>query len=128
MIISNREEYLNYRFRRAEESYEEALILAKKERWNAVINRLYYACFYAVTALLIKNNISTQTHDGARTQFGLIFVKTGIIDKESGKLFSKLFDYRQKGDYGDLFDYNEELTKPLINKVNEFLIEIKKHL
>jgi uncharacterized protein (UPF0332 family) len=128
MIISNREEYLNYRFRRAEESYEEALILAKEERWNAVINRLYYACFYAVIALLIKNNISIQTHDGARTQFGLIFVKTGIIDKESGKLFSKLFDYRQKGDYGDLFDYNEELTKPLINKVNEFLIEIKKHL
>lgn len=128
MIISNREEYLNYRFRRAEESYEEALILAKEERWNAVINRLYYACFYAVIALLIKNNISTQTHDGARTQFGLIFVKTGIIDKESGKLFSKLFDYRQKGDYGDLFDYNEVLTKPLINKLNEFLIEIKKHL
>jgi len=128
MIISNREEYVNYRFHRAEESYEEALILAKEERWNAVINRLYYACFYAVIALLIKNNISTQTHDGARTQFELIFVKTGIIDKESGKLFSKLFDYRQKGDYGDLFDYNEELTKPLINKVNEFLIEIKKHL
>ena len=116
MIISNREEYVNYRFHRAEESYEEALILAKEERWNAVINRLYYACFYAVIALLIKNNISTQTHDGARTQFGLIFVKTGIIDKESGKLFSKLFDY------------NEELTKPLINKLNEFLIEIKKHL
>lgn len=128
MIISNREEYVNYRFHRAEESYEEALIPAKEERWNAVINRLYYACFYAVIALLIKNNISTQTHDGARTQFGLIFVKTGIIDKESGKLFSKLFDYRQKGDYGDLFDYDEELTKPLINKVNEFLIEIKKHL
>lgn len=128
MIISNREEYVNYRFHRAEESYEEALILAKEERWNAVINRLYYACFYAVIALLIKNNISTQTHDGARTQFGLIFVKTGIIDRESGKLFSKLFDYRQKGDYGDLFDYDEELTKPLINKVNEFLIEIKKHL
>ena len=28
----------------------------------------------------------------------------------------------------DEFDYDEELTKPLINKVNEFLIEIKKHL
>ena len=128
MTISNREDYINYRFHRAEESFEEALILAKEERWNAVINRLYYACFYSVIALLIKNNISTQTHDGARTQFGLFFVKTGIIDKESGKLFSKLFDYRQKGDYGDLFDYDVELTMPLINKVKEFLIEIKKHL
>jgi uncharacterized protein (UPF0332 family) len=128
MTISNREDYINYRFHRAEETFEEALILAKEERWNAVINRLYYACFYAVIALLIKNNISTQTHDGARTQFGLFFVKTGIINKESGKLFSKLFDYRQKGDYGDLFDYDEELTAPLINKVKEFLIEIKKQL
>ena len=128
MTISNREDYINYRFHRAEETFEEALILAKEERWNAVINRLYYACFYAVIALLIKNNISTQTHDGARTQFGLFFVKTGIINKESGKLFSKLFDYRQKGDYGDLFDYDVELTMPLINKVKEFLIEIKKHL
>ena len=128
MTISNREDYINYRFHRAEESFEEAQILAKEERWNAVINRLYYACFYAVISLLLKNNISTQTHDGARTQFGLFFVKTGIIDKESGKLFSKLFDYRQKGDYGDLFDYDEELTLPLIDKVKEFLIEIKKHL
>ena len=128
MTISNREDYINYRFHRAEESFEEALILAKEERWNAVINRLYYACFYAVIALLIKNNIATQTHDGARTQFGLFFVKTGIIDKESGKHFSKLFDFRQKGDYGDLFDYDEELTLPLIDKVKEFLIEIKKHL
>jgi uncharacterized protein (UPF0332 family) len=79
---------------------------------------LFYDCFYAVIALLIKNNISTQTHDGARTQFGLFFVKTGIIDKESGKFFYKLFDYRQKGDYGDLFDYDKELTMLLINKVN----------
>jgi uncharacterized protein (UPF0332 family) len=53
MTISNREDYINYRFHRAEESFEEALILAKEERWNAVINRLYYACFYAVIALLI---------------------------------------------------------------------------
>ena len=128
MTISNRDEYINYRFQRAEQSFEEALILAKEERWNAVINRLYYACFYAVIALLIKHNISTQTHDGARLQFGSLFIKNGIIDKEFGKLFSKLFDFRQKGDYGDLFDFDEELTMPLITKVQEFLIEIKKHL
>lgn len=128
MTISNRDEYINYRFQRAEQSFEEALILAKEERWNAVINRLYYACFYAVIALLIKHNISTQTHDGARVQFGSLFIKNGLIDKEFGKLFSKLFDFRQKGDYGDLFDFDEELTMPLINKVQEFLIEIKKHL
>jgi uncharacterized protein (UPF0332 family) len=128
MTIHNRDDYIKYRFHRAEESFEEALILAKEERWNAVINRLYYACFYAVIALLLKNDIETQTHDGARTQFGLQFIKTGKIDKDLGKLLSKLFDYRQKGDYGDLFDYDEELTKPLIEKVKVFLEEIRRHI
>ena len=128
MTIQNRDDYIKYRFNRANESFEEALILAKEERWNAVINRLYYACFYAVIALLLKHDIETQTHDGARTQFGLQFVKTGKIKKESGKLFSKLFDYRQKGDYGDLFDYDEEIANPLIDKVKTFLEEISHHI
>jgi uncharacterized protein (UPF0332 family) len=48
---------------------------------------LYYSCFYAVIALLLKYDIETQSHDGARTQFGLNFVKTGKVDKENGKFF-----------------------------------------
>ena len=128
MTIDNREDYIKYRFLRAEESLDDALILAEKEKWNTVVNRLYYSCFYAVIALLLKNNIETQTHDGARTQFGLNFIKTGLIDKKYGKLYTKLFDYRQKGDYGDLYDYDEETVKPLIEPVKDFLGEIKKHI
>lgn len=101
MTINNREDYIRYRLQRSEESYEDALILAENQRWNSVVNRLYYACFYAVIALLLQNNIETQSHDGTRTQFGLHFVKTGLIDKKYGKLYTKLFDFRQKGDYGD---------------------------
>jgi uncharacterized protein (UPF0332 family) len=128
MKIQDKNDYINYRFQRARETYEEALILAREEKWNAVINRLYYACFYAVIALLLKNHIETQSHDGVRTQFGLNFIKTGIIDREYGKLFSKLFDYRQKGDYGDMFDFDEELTKPLLDHVKSFIGVIEKQL
>lgn len=128
MNIDNRNDYINYRFQRAKESFEEALILAQNKRWNAVINRLYYSCFYAVIALLLKNNIETQTHDGARTQFGLHFIKTGMVDPKFGKLFSKLFDFRQKGDYGDLYDYDETLVDPLISQVKEFLEELEKSI
>ena len=128
MIIDNREDYIRYRYHRSEESIEEALILAERGKWNAVINRLYYSCFYAVIALLLKNDIETQSHDGARTQFGLHFIKTGKIDKSFGKLFTKLFDYRQKGDYGDAFDYDEIIARPLIEQVKEFVAEIEKHV
>ena len=128
MTINNHSDYINYRLQRAEESYSDAIILAEKERWNSVINRLYYACFYAVIALLLKNDIETQTHDGSRTQFGLKFIKTGLIDKKFGKTYSKLFDMRQKGDYGDLYDYDKETVLPLIDLTKAFLEEIKKHL
>jgi len=39
-----------------------------------------------------------------------------------------MFDYRQKGDYGDMFDYDEEIAIPLIDQVQEFINEIKKHI
>lgn len=128
MIIESRDDYIRYRYQRGLEAYDDALILLEKKRWNTIINRLYYACFYAVIALLLKKNIETHTHDGARNQFNLQFVKKGLIDIKQGKLFSKLFDYRQKGDYGDLFDFDENLVLPLFDQVKEFLEEDEKHL
>lgn len=128
MTIDNLEDYIKYRFIRAEESLDDAYILAQNNKWNTVANRLYYSCFYAVSALLLKHNIETKTHDGTRTQFGLLFIKPGLIDKKFGKLYSKLFDYRQKGDYGDLYDFDKETIEPLIVTVKEFIEEIKIHI
>jgi len=118
-------DYINYRLGKAFEAFEDAKLLAENERWNTAINRLYYASFYAIIALLIKNDIKTQTHDGVRTQFSLKFVKTGIIDKKIGKLFSKLFDYRLKGDYGDLFDFDKDIVLPLFDEVESLINNVK---
>jgi len=60
MTIEKQEDYIQYRFHRSEETFDEALILAEKERWNAVVNRLYYSCYYAVIALLLKHNFETR--------------------------------------------------------------------
>ena len=128
MTVNSRSDYIEYRLQRAEESYNDAIILAEKERWNSVINRLYYSCFYAVIALLLKSDIVTQTHDGSRTQFGLNYIKSGLIDRKYGKIYSKLFDMRQKGDYGDLYDYDKETVLPLIDLTRDFIDEIKKHI
>lgn len=55
---------------------------------------MYYACFYAVIALLLKYDISTQTHQGARAMLGLHFVSKGVLSKENGKTFHDLFEKR----------------------------------
>ena len=53
-----------YRMTRAEEALEDPRILARAERWNACVNRLYYACFYAVSALLVMDGLSFSKHAG----------------------------------------------------------------
>ncbi len=128
MTSENKEDYINYRFQRAQESFEEAVLLISNNRWNATVNRLYYSCFYAAIALLLKHDVQVKTHDGVRTQFGLQFVKTGLIDKRFGKLYTQLFDFRQKGDYGDMFNFDMETVQPLMILVTEFIQEVKNHL
>ncbi len=125
MNLKDKDDYISYRLQKAIDSHKDAKLLAQNDRWNASVNRLYYSCFYAIIALLYKNDIKTQTHDGVRTQFGLKFVKTGKIEKKYGKLYSKLFDYRLKGDYGDFFDFDQELVDPLFKPVEELLNILK---
>ncbi len=125
MTVSNKSEYIQYRFRRSQESFEEALIMIQNNKWNTAVSRLYYSCYYAAIALLLKHNFETRSHSGVRNKFSDTFVKTGIIDVKFGKLLSHLADYRQKGDYGDLYDYDDKIVLPLVDQVKEFISEIK---
>ncbi len=58
-----------YRMTRANETLGDARILANARRWNACVNRLYYACLYAVSALLVRHGFSSSKHAGVRSLF-----------------------------------------------------------
>ena len=65
---------MRYRMERADETMEEVGILAERGHYNAAVNRLYYACFYAVQALLLKHHIAATTHAGVKSMLGLHFI------------------------------------------------------
>jgi uncharacterized protein len=121
-----KEEYIKYRIEKSEQAYLDAKFLASQESWNACINRLYYSCYYIVSALALKNDIQTQTHSGLKRQFNLHFIKTKKVSIEMGKLYGDLIDSRQKGDYGDLYDFDKETVESLIEPVGEFISSLKK--
>lgn len=50
---------VSYRIERSKDTIQEAIDLLEKDHFNAAVNRLYYACYYAVSALLIQNKINT---------------------------------------------------------------------
>ena len=78
--------------------------------------------------MLLKHKYKASTHGSVKSQFSLYFVKPGIISKEQGKLYSDLLDWRHKGDYGDLFDFNESQVMPLIEPVEAMLKDIEKFI
>jgi uncharacterized protein len=120
-LINNADEYITYRLEKAKQTYSDAKILAENKRWNSCVNRLYYACFYTLSAVLIKNNFEAKSHNGVRTIFFREFIKTGKVNKDFGKPYSDLFDWRNKGDYSDFIDFEAEDVLPLFEKTGQFI-------
>jgi len=125
MTDLEREELVSYRINRAFQTLKEIDILIENQLWSTAINRLYYACYYAVIALLLKNGIIPQTHSGVRQMFGLHFIKTGLIASDLGKFYSDIFDKRQTGDYDDFIVMNEKDVIGLIPSAKELIRTIE---
>ena len=117
-------ELVSYRLQRARESLEDARILANARRWNPCVNRLYYACFYAVSAILIQENLSSSKHTGVRSLFNRHFVKTGKVPKEMARILNDLFERRQKVDYMDFVSFEESQVRPWIPEAETFVENI----
>lgn len=66
---------------------------------RSVVNRLYYACFYAVCALLAMRGMDESKHTGVRSQFSRHFVNTGEFEIGLAKFFNRLFDARLQCEY-----------------------------
>ena len=93
------EDYIKYRIERVRETIEEVPTHIENKFWNTAINRMYFACFYAIGELLATHKIEVSTHLGVRQKFGEHFVKSGKFDKRLAKHFTELSDKRNKGDY-----------------------------
>ena len=125
MTNFNVDDYIKYRLLKANETLNEIKTLIDNQFWNTAVNRMYYACFYSVGALLIKNGIETSSHSGSRQKFGQLFIQTGLISNELGKHYSELFDKRQKGDYNDFFDIDAETALRLYQPSIDFVKEVE---
>jgi uncharacterized protein (UPF0332 family) len=121
-------ENIQYRIKRARETYNDAILLFEKGSFNSSINRLYYSVFYATIALLLNNDIEVKSHNGVKQKLGEEFVLKGILSKEIAKTYNILSDYRHKGDYDDLFDFDKEVISRLLTPAKEYIDRIEEIL
>jgi uncharacterized protein (UPF0332 family) len=95
------EDLIRYKLSRAEETLAEARVMLETNHPYGAANRIYYACFHAVTALLLTRNLSSSKHGGVMALFNRHFVKPGLISADMGKFYSRMFDNRLESDYAD---------------------------
>ena len=117
-------EVVKYRMEKANSTFAEIPVLVDNEFYRTAANRLYYACFYAASALLINDGYETHAHNGVIRLLGLHYIKGNRIDKAFGKMYKRLFDLRQTGDYEDYIDIDKDDIIPLIEPSEKFIAEI----
>ena len=95
---------------------------------TSIINRVYYAMFYAVLALLIFENFASSKHSGILSFFNRRFIKTGVFPEEIGRSINNAFELRQRGDYREYIELTYEQVEPFMGKARIFVQTIQEYL
>jgi uncharacterized protein (UPF0332 family) len=100
---------------KANRTYEAAMLMVSNEHWESAANRLYYALFHAVNALLIHDRHEVTTHKGSHALFGMHYIKTGKFPRDYSRIYQKLEAIRDEGDYNWAYNVSpEEIQEKVI--------------
>ena len=115
-----------YRLEKAKNTLSYAKSYIDDTTLDSTVNRIYYAMFYAVNALLITKELYSSKHSGVRSIFNREIVNEGLIEKQWGEFFTDMFDRRQKGDYKDFVKFEKQDVEEWLKKSEEFINKIDK--
>lgn len=115
---------VGFQMEKANRFLEQAEMVRELKQWDLAANRYYYACFHAVQALFIHNGLASKRHSGMLSQFGLHFIKTGIIEDKLGGFLTRMEQLREKGDYNCIFSVTEEELRTIVEPAHELVVVI----
>jgi len=95
---------------------------------KSIINRAYYAMFYATLALLVTTDSHSSKHSGVIALFDKEFVKNNMVSKELGKMLHEAFESRQEGDYKDYSKIDRKKATEILESADEFVNTIEQKL
>lgn len=98
---------VRHRLQRATEALEEARLLQEGGHLHAAVSRLYYACFYAISALLLTEGLAFAKHTSVLATLDRNWIKPGKLPVQVGRFTRRMFERRQQSDYGDLVEFDD---------------------
>jgi uncharacterized protein (UPF0332 family) len=114
-------EYVEAQMARARECLQVIPDLIEKEHHAFAIERAYYACFYAASALLSTRGLGFSKHSALLAAFGKEFAKPRLIDPVHHQTLAKLFKVRQDVTYAFDVTPSAELARESASRAVEFV-------
>ena len=121
MNLEDRNALIRYRMGNAWDTLKQAETLYDGRHFLGVVNRAYYAIFYATLAILLTKSLGSSKHKGVISLFDKYFVKEGEVDVPWSKMLHKSFERRRSGDYDDWATVDEKEAKELLDNAQEFV-------
>src|SRR5215211_7595603 len=119
---------VHLRMEQAQETLKEAEALQDHDLWRGVINRSYYAMFYAVLALSALKDVAVSKHTHAVAFFDKEFIHKGIFPKELSRALHYGFDQRQTSDYGEIWEIERGEAEIALSEATSFVKAITAYL
>lgn len=119
---------VNLEFEKAINTMAQISELQRLGYWDNIANRLYYAVFHAVNALLIHDGHPVNTHRGIIALFGNYYIRTGIFASEDGRLYSDLQTMRNNSDYNCSYNATQQEIEPMIEPARNLIEKISNYI
>jgi len=116
---------LNYRLEQSKRVSEEISAHIEKGFYVTAVNRMYYAMFYAVSALALLYKFETSKHLQLIGWFNKTFIKENKIELRHGESLRKIYEKRQKGDYEPFVEFSKNEVEQMCLDMNDFILAIE---
>ncbi|MBI5142067.1 MAG: HEPN domain-containing protein [Nitrospirae bacterium] len=110
----------NY-IRKAEDALTQAEALFGIDQYFGVVNRGYYAMFYAASAILLTKGMGSSKHSGVLSLLDREFVNKGEVPLQWSRMLRNAFNLRSWGDYDTQCDVSEAQARRILDDGRDFL-------
>lgn len=123
--IDHKSAIIKYWMEKARESMESAKSEFNSGRNTTAVRNLYYACFDALTAVLLKEGQSFKKHTAVKAALHKDLIRTGMVEPGLGKFYNRILDSRHEGDYQPLRTFDAEEVKLYLDQGAGFIAQME---
>ena len=123
-----RSEVIAFRLERSDEALASAFAELDAGRLAFAVNRAYYACFFALSAVLLAEGRKYVKHSGVRAALHGQLIRSGRLDASWGRIYDRVFENRHRGDYQELVVFEGAHVRGLCEQAGEFVTQMRRLL